>query len=110
MANCCQDRKDIKSTGKGSSCETRTKPRGTSCLIYKNIILFFSDGTALIGCSELTGRYWNGGASVCAKWTNRESGGLPNRDINLISGSADGCFIGTSNKVIRSPFQIMSKK
>ncbi|XP_021189624.3 methylosome protein WDR77 [Helicoverpa armigera] len=79
----------------------RTDTTGTSTLSYLDYIRIHSDGSVLVGSSELTGRYWNGGASVFKDIAEARSitvGGK--RSIPLTSGTADGCFIGTSAKVL----------
>ncbi|XP_039747314.1 methylosome protein 50-like [Pararge aegeria] len=78
----------------------RTDTSGTSTQPYLDYIRINTDGTSLIGCSELTGRYWNGGASICSKWSDNKTRRPPKKDIYLTSGSADGCFIERSNKVL----------
>ncbi|XP_075969468.1 methylosome protein WDR77-like [Anticarsia gemmatalis] len=78
----------------------RTDTTGTSTLSYLDYIRIHSDGSILVGSSELTGRYWNGGASIykdineARKIQTEEKLSIP-----LTSGSADGCFIESSNKV-----------
>ncbi|CAK1582013.1 unnamed protein product [Parnassius mnemosyne] len=78
----------------------RTDTTGTSTLSYLDYIRIHPDGTVLIGCSELTGRYWNGGVNI---FKNGPSGDNfikeAKKNINLTSGTADGCFIENSNKV-----------
>ncbi|XP_052737650.1 methylosome protein 50-like [Bicyclus anynana] len=67
---------------------------------YFDYIHINAEGTSLIGCSELTGRNWNGAVSVCSKWSDKKSRMPPKKDIDLTSGSADGCFIDSSYKVL----------
>ncbi|XP_045785127.1 methylosome protein 50-like [Maniola jurtina] len=78
----------------------RTCTSGTGTQPYLDYIHINTGGTALVGCSELTGRYWKGGASICAKWSENKSKRTPKKDIYLSSGSAAGCFIENSNKVL----------
>lgn len=66
-------------------------------------LLFITDGTMLIGCSELTGRYWNGSVGVFesvieGQKLHREQ----KNSITITSGTADGCFIERSSKVMYS--------
>ncbi|CAB3236453.1 unnamed protein product [Arctia plantaginis] len=79
----------------------RTDTTGTSTLSYLDFIRIHSDGTVLVGSSELTGRYWNGGASI---YKNIEDARRIQTEeklgISLISGTSDGCFIENSNKVL----------
>ncbi|KAM3963538.1 methylosome protein WDR77 [Aphomia sociella] len=79
----------------------RTDTTGTSTVSYLDYIRIHEDNSVLIGCSELTGRYWNGGAGV---YENIEEGrkchNKNKKCIYLTSGTADGCFIGNSNKVL----------
>lgn len=51
----------------------------------------------LVGSSELTGRYWNGAASIFLK-SSADNKTL-RKDIYLTNGSADGCFTENSRKV-----------
>ncbi|KAI8435102.1 hypothetical protein MSG28_003494 [Choristoneura fumiferana] len=58
-----------------------------------------SNGSVLVGCSELTGRYWSGGAAVFRSISEaQEINPKSMRSIQLDYGSADGCFVGSSSK------------
>ncbi|CAG9585564.1 unnamed protein product [Danaus chrysippus] len=79
----------------------RTDTTGTSTQSFLDYIRIHNDGTILVGCSELTGRYWNGGAYIFDKakeGKNVNSG--TKKCIYLTSGTADGCFIESSNKIL----------
>lgn len=79
----------------------RTDTTGTSTISYLDYIQIHEDSSVLVGRSELTGRYWNGGASV---YKTIEEGqkclSETKNSIYLTSGTADGCFIGNSGKVL----------
>ncbi|CAK1552119.1 unnamed protein product [Leptosia nina] len=79
----------------------RTETSGTYTHSYLDFIDVHKDGSILVGCSELTGRYWNGGACIFDETTEsffRKTN--VKCDINLTSSTADGCFTGDCNKVI----------
>ncbi|KAG6449555.1 methylosome protein 50 isoform X2 [Manduca sexta] len=79
----------------------RTDTTGTSTMFYLDYLRIHEDGSTLIGCSELTGRYWNGAADVF-KSVN-EAGQRQKsekRAINLQSGTSDGCFVNSSKKIL----------
>ncbi|CAF4773527.1 unnamed protein product [Pieris macdunnoughi] len=79
----------------------RMETSGTYTHAYLDFVRVHKDGHILVGCSELTGRYWNGGA--CILPNDQESDFQKTnfkRDINLASTTADGCFSGSSDKVI----------
>ncbi|KAJ8725576.1 hypothetical protein PYW08_003759 [Mythimna loreyi] len=79
----------------------RTDTTGTNTISYLDYIAIHSDGSVLVGSSELTGRYWNGGVSVYKSIANAKCIQTEEkRSIPLSSGTADGCFIGTSTKVL----------
>uniref|UniRef100_A0A2H1WH14 SFRICE_003040 n=1 Tax=Spodoptera frugiperda TaxID=7108 RepID=A0A2H1WH14_SPOFR len=79
----------------------RTDTTGTTTLSYLDYIKIHSDGSVLVGSSELTGRYWNGGVSVYKSIAEAQSIKTEDkRSISLCSGTADGCFIGSSNKLL----------
>lgn len=64
-------------------------------------LLFLLDGTTLIGCSELTGRYWNGGVNIIqCEGKDKKFDKTEKKNISLTSGTADGCFVENSNKVM----------
>ncbi|XP_050344804.1 methylosome protein 50-like [Nymphalis io] len=78
----------------------RTDTTGTCTQSYLEYIRLQSDGTVLVGCSELTGRYWNGGASIFEKRPeDNKIHKTTKKDIYLTSGTADGCFVENSNKI-----------
>ncbi|CAD0196734.1 unnamed protein product [Chrysodeixis includens] len=78
----------------------RTDTTGTTTQSYLEYINIHSDGSVLVGSSELTGRYWNGGASVYKSIAEAQKVPLDEKPgISLASGTADGCFIGSSTKV-----------
>ncbi|XP_068629900.1 methylosome protein WDR77-like [Battus philenor] len=78
----------------------RTDTTGTRTLSYLDYIRFHSDGTVLIGCSELSGRYWDGGANIYKKDAEEEDCiNLERKNINLTSGTAVGCFVENSDRV-----------
>lgn len=84
-------------------CERR-KEQFLSCLYLKETfwrdLKFVTDGSVLVGSSELTGRYWNGGVSVYKGIANaRCVQNEEKRSIPLSTGTTDGCFIGSSTKV-----------
>lgn len=58
-----------------------------------------ADGTVFIGCSELTGRYWTGAASLFKSVGEAKNVNETNKDLWLTSGTADGCFMENSDKV-----------
>lgn len=70
----------------------------------------------LIGCSELTGRYWNGGAIIHTSVSEgKNPQNIPKKNIHLSSGTADGCFLGKLDKVhmyfyIKNNFIAQNKK
>ncbi|XP_059054295.1 methylosome protein WDR77-like [Achroia grisella] len=79
----------------------RTDTTGTTTVSYLDYILIQKDSSVLIGCSELTGRYWNGGASVYTDIQDAlKCHNGTKSSIYLTSGTADGCFIGNSSKVL----------
>lgn len=60
----------------------------------------FTDGSVLVGSSELTGRYWDGGASIFKDIVKAKSYQTQDkRCITLESGTADGCFVESYQKV-----------
>lgn len=68
-----------------------------------------TDGAVLIGCSELTGRYWKGRVNVYNSINDIKDLTLkPKNSINLACSSTDGCFVGDSNKVILIFYNILS--
>ncbi|KAL4702513.1 hypothetical protein ACJJTC_001398 [Scirpophaga incertulas] len=73
----------------------------TNTISHLDYLHIHPDDGVLIGCSELTGRYWNGGATICKsieeayKQCNAEK-----KSISLTTGTADGCFLGNSTKVL----------
>lgn len=75
----------------------RTDTTGTSTISYFDYIRLHPDGTMLVGSSELTGRYWNGAASIFLK-SSADNKTL-RKDIYLTNGSADGCFTENSRKI-----------
>ncbi|XP_032514058.2 methylosome protein WDR77-like [Danaus plexippus] len=79
----------------------RTDTTGTSTQSFLDYIRIHNDGTLLVGCSELTGRYWNGGANIFDKAKQGKNVGSGTKKcIYLTSGTADGCFIESSNKIL----------
>lgn len=79
----------------------RTDVTGTSTLSYLDYIRIHPGGSVLVGSSELTGRYWNGGASVYKDIVDARRIQTEEKiSISLSSGTADGCFIESSNKVM----------
>ncbi|XP_026329585.1 methylosome protein 50-like [Hyposmocoma kahamanoa] len=79
----------------------RTDTTGTDTVSYLDYIHLHSDGSALIGCSELTGRYWNGGASVFRDVTEAQKGlKEAKKNFYLTSGTPDGCFVVDSTKLL----------
>ncbi|GBP59197.1 Methylosome protein 50 [Eumeta japonica] len=60
------------------------------------------DGSVLVGCSELTGRYWNGGANIrnSVEELQKELINGTKLGIQLITGTADGCFIDTDKVLL----------
>ncbi|CAH2074137.1 unnamed protein product, partial [Iphiclides podalirius] len=78
----------------------RTDTTGTSTQSYLDYIRLHPDGTVLIGCSELTGRYWNGGVNIFKNVENDENCiKSAKKNISLTHGTADGCFVDNSNSV-----------
>lgn len=79
----------------------RTDTTGTNTISYLEYIRIHLDGSVLVGSSELTGRYWNGGVSVYKGIANaRCVQNEEKRSIPLSTGTTDGCFIGSSTKVL----------
>lgn len=79
----------------------RTNTSGNSNVSYLDYIRIHKDGNVLIGSSELTGRYWDGGASILNNLAEAKSS--PEQDkrcISLTCGTADGCFIESYQKVL----------
>lgn len=92
----------------------RTDTTGTSSFAYLEYIRIHADGTVFIGCSELTGRYWTGAASLFKSVGEAKNVNETNKDLWLTSGTADGCFMENSDKVIicedNGSMSIFSKK
>ncbi|XP_063360036.1 methylosome protein WDR77-like [Cydia amplana] len=79
----------------------RTDTTGNEAPSYLDYIKLHPDGSVLVGCSELTGRYWVGGAAIFKNIAEaKEISPKSMRSIQLDSGTADGCFIGKSSKVL----------
>ncbi|XP_073944143.1 methylosome protein WDR77-like [Choristoneura fumiferana] len=79
----------------------RTDTTGNEAPSYLDYIKLHPDGSVLVGCSELTGRYWSGGAAVFRSISEaQEINPKSMRSIQLDYGSADGCFVGSSSKVL----------
>ncbi|XP_063821680.1 methylosome protein WDR77-like [Ostrinia nubilalis] len=79
----------------------RTDTTGACSISYLDYIRLHPDDGILIGCSELTGRYWNGGANLYKSVTEAQrSHSNEKRAISLTSGTADGCFVGNPSKVL----------
>ncbi|XP_045542924.1 methylosome protein 50-like [Papilio machaon] len=79
----------------------RSDTTGTSTLSYLDYIRIHPDGTILIGCSELTGRYWNGGVNITqCEGKDKKFNKTEKKNISLPSGTGDGCFVENSNKVL----------
>ncbi|XP_013186477.2 methylosome protein WDR77 [Amyelois transitella] len=79
----------------------RSDTTGTSTLSYFDHISVNADNRVLIGCSELTGRYWNGGAIVHTSPSEAQDlQYIPKKSIHLTSGTAGGCFVGKLDKVL----------
>ncbi|KAI5641800.1 methylosome protein 50-like [Phthorimaea operculella] len=79
----------------------RTNVADSSSGSSLDYIHLHKDGSVLVGCSELTGRYWNGGVAIYKDIAEaqKQSHQLK-KDIPLNSGTNDGCFIDGSNKVL----------
>lgn len=72
----------------------------TQKVLFIRRVCYLTDGNTLIGCSELTGRYWNGGASVFRDVTEaQERLKDAKKNIYLTSGTPDGIFVVDSTKV-----------
>lgn len=69
-------------------------------MLFIITVCHLTDGSALIGCSELTGRYWNGGVNVFRD-INAAQEELKDvkKTVYLTSGTPDGCFVVDSTKV-----------
>ncbi|KAL0893805.1 hypothetical protein ABMA27_013935 [Loxostege sticticalis] len=79
----------------------RTDTTGACSISYLDYIRLHADEGVLVGCSELTGRYWNGGASLYKSVPEAQKCHTEvKRSINLTSGTADGCFVGNPSKVL----------
>ncbi|XP_038215797.1 methylosome protein 50-like [Zerene cesonia] len=79
----------------------RKETTGTCTQSYLDFVRTHKDGSILVGCSELTGRYWNGGALVYqSNDENKSPKNSSKKHISLTSSTADGCFTESSNKVI----------
>ncbi|XP_072944086.1 methylosome protein WDR77-like [Epargyreus clarus] len=79
----------------------RTDTTGTLTQSYWEYIRFHPDGTMIIGCSELTGRYWDGGLIVgTLPEAGKDIDSSTKKAITSNSSTADGYFIETSNKVL----------
>ncbi|XP_011548475.3 methylosome protein 50 [Plutella xylostella] len=79
------------------NAEVYRKDSNVSVMAHLDYIRMHNDGTTLIGCSELTGRYWNGGAKVLK---TLEADTLDKLSVALPSGTADGCFIQNPDKLL----------
>lgn len=73
----------------------------TDTLPYLEYINIHSDGSLLIGCSELTGRHWKGYVYFFKSGTEiKDIVFKPKDAIRLAASTNDGCFVGNSNKVL----------
>lgn len=73
----------------------------TNTASFLDYMYINSDGAVLIGSSELTGRQWNGEATVYKSISEALEQKRDNtKSIYLTSGTADGCFIEKSYKLI----------
>ncbi|XP_041977822.1 methylosome protein 50-like [Aricia agestis] len=77
----------------------RTDTTGTSTQANLDYLRIHSDGSFLVGCSELTGRYWDGSVKIYTPNVNKKCNIPTKKDICLTSGTSDGCFIESSRKV-----------
>ncbi|XP_049866612.1 methylosome protein 50-like [Pectinophora gossypiella] len=79
----------------------RTDTTGTNTVSYLDYIRIHTDGSLLVGSSELTGRYWNGGINVFQNVAEGQRECKKSKKcISLTSGTADGCFADSSSKII----------
>ncbi|XP_053625621.1 methylosome protein WDR77-like [Plodia interpunctella] len=79
----------------------RSDTTGTSTMSYFDHISINEENRVLIGCSELTGRYWNGGAIIHTSVSEgKNPQNIPKKNIHLSSGTADGCFLGKLDKLL----------
>ncbi|CAG9783669.1 unnamed protein product [Diatraea saccharalis] len=79
----------------------RSDTSSANTISYLDYLYLHPKDGVLIGCSELTGRYWNGGANIYKSLDeSQKKHNEAKMTINLASGTADGCFIGNASKVL----------
>ncbi|RVE50121.1 hypothetical protein evm_005327 [Chilo suppressalis] len=79
----------------------RSDTTSVNTVSYLEYLYLHPVNGVLIGCSELTGRYWNGGASIYKSVNEAQKNHNERKKcINLASGTTDGCFIGNFSKVL----------